>query len=116
MHMIIKKGLSLSHSPYITPYSIKSTDNEKLHTDDLEIIVASVGEITAISGDKELQQYRISCHKNDSIVAFTRKNPTNDQLFLTEYLQNKLHSFNELIYFPQNKGFYRTLKQKIGSI
>lgn len=47
MHMIIEKekGLSLSHSPYITPYSIKSTDNEKLHTDDLEKIVASVGEL-----------------------------------------------------------------------
>ena len=45
-------------------------------------------------------------------VAFTIKNPTKDQLFLTEYLQNKLHSFNELIYFPKNQGFYRILKQK----
>ena len=46
-----------------------------------------------------MQQYRIRCHKNGNIAAFTIKNFTKDQLFLTEYLQNKLHSFNELIYF-----------------
>ena len=59
-----------------------------------------------------MQQYRIRCHKNGNIAAFTIKNFTKDQLFLTEYLQNKLHSFNELIYFPKNQGFYRILKQK----
>lgn len=58
-----------------------------------------------------MQQYRIRCHKNGNIAAFTIKNFTKDQLFLTEYLQNKLHSFNELIYFPKNQGFYRILKQ-----
>lgn len=59
-----------------------------------------------------MQQYRIRCHKKGNIAAFTIKNFTKDQLFLTEYLQNKLHSFNELIYFPKNQGFYRILKQK----
>ena len=87
-------------------------DNKELHEEDLEKIVASASEITALPIDKALQQYRISCHKNSNIVAFTIKNPTKDQLFLTEYLQNKLHSFNELIYFPKNQGFYRILKQK----
>lgn len=103
-------------NPCITPYSIKSIDNEALHEEELEKIVASASEITAHSVDKKLQQYRIRCHKNGNIVAFTIKNSTKDQLFLTEYLQNKLHSFNELIYFPKNQSFYRILKQKTGSI
>lgn len=38
MHMSIEKEkcLSLLHSPYITPYSIKSIDNEALHEEELE--------------------------------------------------------------------------------
>lgn len=110
MHMIIEKEkcLSLLHNPYITPYSIKSMDNKELHEEDLEKIVASASEITALPVDKALQQYRISCHNNSNIVAFTIKNPTKDQLFLTEYLQNKLHSFNELIDLLDNNKVFAT--------
>ena len=114
MHMSIEKEkcLSLLHSPYITPYSIKSIDNEALHEEELEKNSCFSQWTHSPFRWKKLQQYRIRCHKNGNIAAFTIKNFTKDQLFLTEYLQNKLHSFNELIYFPKNQGFYRILKQK----
>ena len=54
MHMSIEKEkcLSLLHSPYITPYSIKSIDNEALHEEELEKIVVSANELTVHSVEK----------------------------------------------------------------
>lgn len=98
MHMIIEKEkcLSLLHSPYITPYSIKSTDTGELHADDLEKIVTTANEIRANHVDTERQQYCISCQNRDKITSFKIDNPTNDSLFLTTFLQNELYDFDEL--------------------